>query len=138
MEGQVLSKKMTRMFVLTATALTTSICVLSSPAVAGPLDTAYANAMVPYVVLKRGSVECGKPAGEHISYKTRLLGILGRVPSIDLVAADREIERAFEREAPRTSYVECSDALLQRYQNALDADAERALQYLLEQVRAYP
>ncbi|WCJ65205.1 hypothetical protein [Agrobacterium tumefaciens] len=133
-----LSKKMTRMFVLTATALTTSICVLSNTAVAGPLDTAYSNAMVPYVVLKRGSVECGKPAGEHISYKTRLLGILGRVPSIDLIAADREIERAFEREAPRTSYVECSDALLQRYQNALDTDAERALQYLAEQVRAYP
>lgn len=131
-----LSKKMTRMFVLTATALTTSIYVLSSPAVAGPLDTAYSNAMVPYVVLKRGSVECGKPAGEHISYKTRLLGILGRVPSIDLIAADREIERAFEREAPRTSYVECSDTLLQRYQNTLDSDAERALQYLAEQVRA--
>ncbi|MCZ7930335.1 hypothetical protein [Agrobacterium pusense] len=131
-----LSKKMTRVFVLTATALTTSICVLSSPAVAGPLDTAYSNAMVPYVVLKRGSIECGKPAGEHISYKTRLLGILGRVPSIDLIAADREIERAFEREAPRTSYVECSDALLQRYQNTLDSDAERALQYLAEQVRA--
>ncbi|MCZ7488610.1 MULTISPECIES: hypothetical protein [Rhizobium/Agrobacterium group] len=129
-----LSKKMARMFVLTATALTTSICVLSSPAVAGPLDTAYSNAMVPYVVLKRGSVECGKPAGEHISYKTRLLGILGRVPSIDLIAADREIERAFEREAPRTSYTECSDALLLRYHNALNSDAERALQYLSEQV----
>ncbi|WP_323687243.1 MULTISPECIES: hypothetical protein [unclassified Rhizobium] len=133
-----LSKKMAKMLARTGVTLTTLIGLLSTPVVAGPLDTAYANAMVPYVVLKRGSVECGKPAGEHISYKTRLLGILGRVPSIDLIAVDREIERAFEREAPRTNYVECSDALLQRYQNALDTDAERALQYLAEQVRAYP
>lgn len=112
-----------------------AIALGSTHAFAGPVDTAFFNAMVPYVVLKRGTVECGKPAGEHIAYKARMLNILGRIPNVDLIAADREIERAFEREAPRTSSVECSDALLQRYDATRGGSAEMALQYLAEMVR---
>ncbi|KQO80083.1 hypothetical protein [Rhizobium sp. Leaf262] len=112
-----------------------SLMMSSAQAIAGPLDTAYANAMVPYVVLKRGTVECGKPAGEHLAYKARLLNILGRIPNIDLFAADREIERAFEREAPRSGYSECSEALLELYKNMSGKSAEMALQHLSETVR---
>lgn len=115
--------------------LVTASLIFVVPAVAGPIDTAFQNAIVPYVVLKRGTVECGKPAGEHIAYKTRMIAILGRIHGVDLIAADREIERAFEREAPRTSKPECSDALLQRYQNTFTTGAEIALQTLNEQVR---
>lgn len=129
-----LSKTMKMIFIQTTMVITTSMCAFSTQAVASPLDTAFFNATVPYVVLKRGSVECGKPVGEYIAYKTRMLAILGKNPSVDVIAADREIERAFEREAPRTSYVECSEALLQRYQNALTSGVERALTNLDEQV----
>lgn len=112
-----------------------SVMMSGVPAFAGPLDTAYANAMVPYVVLKRGTVECGKPAGEHLAYKARLLNILGRIPNIDLVAADREIESAFEREAPRPGYSECSETLLDLYKIMSGKSAEMALQHLSETVR---
>lgn len=121
---------------MTTVGLVALMCI-STPALAGSLDTAYGNAMIPYVVLKRGSVECGKPAGEHLAYKARLLEILGRIPNIDLISADREIERAFEREAPRSARPDCSEALLERYQYALDKSAEMALQYLAEEVRDY-
>ncbi|PZU19460.1 MAG: hypothetical protein DI589_21285 [Shinella sp.] len=63
------------------------------------------------------------------------LNILARIPNVDLIAADREIERAFEREAPMTGSVECSDALLERYRMAREGGAERALDYLAETVR---
>ena len=106
-----------------------------STAAADGLETAYVNAMAPYVVFKRGTLECDKPAGEYIAYKAHMLEILGRIPNIDLIAADREIERAFEREAPRTSYVECSDALLDRYASTMGRSADMALQYLAETVR---
>ncbi|MGI6856397.1 hypothetical protein [Mesorhizobium sp. 1B3] len=108
----------------------------SAPAFAGGLDTAYSNAMMPYVVLKRGTIECGKPAGEHIAYKARMLGILGRIPNVDRVGADREIERAFERETLGSSNPTCSDALLERYQYTLENSAEMALQYLAEEVQS--
>ena len=49
-------------------ALVATFALGSVAAFAGPIDTAYMNAMMPYVVLKRGTVECGKPAGEHIAY----------------------------------------------------------------------
>ena len=116
-------------------ALVAAFALGSAPALAGPIDTAYMNAMMPYVVLKRGTVECGKPAGEHIAYKTRMLNILAHIPNVDLIAADREIERAFEREAPMTGSGECSDALLERYTMAREGGAERALDYLAETVR---
>lgn len=109
--------------------------ISSEPALADALETAYVNAMVPYVVLKRGTVECGKPAGEHIAYKTRMIGILGRIPNLDLIAADREIERAFERDAPRSANPICSDALLERYQYTFKTSAEIALKHLAEIVR---
>lgn len=64
------------------------LMVVGSPAFAGPLETALFNATVPYVALKRGSVECGKPDGEYIAYKQRVLNLLGRIPHVDLIVAD--------------------------------------------------
>lgn len=128
-------RSITRTRVAQLATLITTTLIFGSAAVAGPVDTAFQNAIVPYVVLKRGTVECGKPAGEHIAYKTRMIAAIGQLPGVDLIAADREIERAFEREAPRTNNPECSDALLQRYQNTLTTGAEMALQTLNEQVR---
>lgn len=120
--------------VLLRPAVIASMLLGSAPAFADAPDTAFVNAMTPCVVLKRGAVECGKPAGEFIADKTRMVGILGRIPNIDLIAADREIERAFEREAPMSASPTCSDALLERYQLTLDTSAEAALDYLAETV----
>ncbi|ATN36416.1 hypothetical protein ACO34A_21750 [Rhizobium sp. ACO-34A] len=120
--------------VLLRAAVIAPMLLNSAPAFADALDTAFVNAMTPYVVLKRGALECDKPVGEYIAYKSRMIGILGRLPNVDLIAADREIERAFEREAPMSARPTCSDALLERYQLTLDTSAEAALDYLAETV----
>lgn len=102
------------------------VLLSSVPAFAGPVETNFSNAIVHYVALKRGSVECGKPDGEHIAYKHRLLMILARIPNADLIVADRQMERAFESEVTQYNPT-CSDALLNRYQRTLESWAESAL-----------
>ncbi|MGV1954467.1 hypothetical protein ACQZ5G_09825 [Agrobacterium sp. 22-214-1] len=97
-----------------------------TPAFAGPVETGFFNATIPYVVLKRGSVECGKPDGDHIAYKQRLLMMLARIPNADLIVADRQMERAFEFEVMKYNPT-CSDALLERYEYTMTEGAERSL-----------
>ncbi len=109
------------------------LMVVGSPAFAGPLETALFNATVPYVALKRGSIECGKPDGEHIAYKQRVLNLLGRIPHVDLIVADREMERAFEREVTKNNPT-CSDALLERYQYTMTKGAEASIEALTDAV----
>lgn len=109
------------------------VLLSSAPAFAGPLETDFSNAIVHYVALKRGSVECGKPDGEHIAYKHRLLTILARIPNADLIVADRQMERAFEREVTQYNPT-CTDGLLQRYQYTLTTGAEYSLKSFSETV----
>ncbi|WP_312806589.1 hypothetical protein [Agrobacterium cavarae] len=109
------------------------LMVVGSPAFAGPLETALFNATVPYVALKRGSVECGKPDGEHVAYKQRVLNLLGRIPNVDLIVADREMERAFEREVTKHNPT-CSDALLERYKYTMTRGAEASIEALTDAV----
>jgi hypothetical protein len=109
------------------------ICFVANSAVAGPVETAFFNATVQYVALKRGSVECGKPDGEHIAYKQRVLGMLGRLPNANLIVADREMERAFEREVTKYNPT-CSEALLARYQSTLASGVEQSMGSLTEAV----
>lgn len=83
--------------------------------------------------LTRGSAECGKPDGEHIAYNQRVLDLLGRIPNVDLIVADREMERAYEREVTKHNPT-CSDALLERYKYTMTRGAEASLEALTDAV----
>jgi len=111
-----------------------SALLSSTPASADGLDTAYFLAMQPYAVLKRASVACGKPIEEHVAYKQRMLAILGGVPDIDIRAASRDIEKAYQTDADLGG-LDCTDGLRDRYRQIIDRGVDRDLEYLAEEVR---
>lgn len=105
-----------------------------APAYADGLNTAYFLAMQPYAVLKRASVACGRPIEEHVSYKQRMLEILSGVPDIDIRAASRDIEKAYQTDADLGG-LDCTDGLQDRYKQIIDRGVDRDLEYLAEEVR---
>lgn len=108
--------------------------LIGTSAYADGLDTAYSLAMQPYAVLKRTSIACGKPIEEHVAYKQRMLAILGGVPGIDILAASRAIEKAYQTDADLGG-LECTDDLQDRYRQIIDRGIDRDLEYLAEEVR---
>lgn len=110
-----------------------SVLLSSTPASADGLDTAYFLAMQPYAVLKRASVACGKPIEEHVAYKQRLLEILSGVPDIDIRAASRDIEQAYQTDA-HLGGLDCTDGLQDRYKQVIERGVDRDLEYLAEEV----
>lgn len=108
--------------------------LIGTSAYADGLDTAYSLAMQPYAVLKRTSIACGKPIEEHVAYKQRMLAILGGVPGIDILAASRAIEKAYQTDADLGG-LECTDGLQDRYKQIIDRGVDRDLEYLAEEVR---
>lgn len=121
--GELMLSKTVRKMFSRKTAGAAMICFMANSAVTGAVETAFFNATVQYVALKRGCVEYGKPDGEHSAYKQRVLGMLGRLPNANLIVADREMERAFEREVTKYN-PKCSDALLARYQSTHASELE--------------
>lgn len=111
----------------------TSALLSSTPASADGLDTAYFLAMQPYAVLKRASVACGKPIEEHVAYKQRMLDILRGVPDIDIRAASRDIEQAYQTDA-HLGGLDCTDGLQDRYKQVIERGVDRDLEYLAEEV----
>jgi len=105
-----------------------------APALANGLDTAYFLAMQPYAVLKRTSVACGEPIEEHVAYKQRMLEILSDVPDIDIRAASRDIEKAYQTDADLGG-LDCTEGLRTRYKQIIDRGVDRDLEYLAEEVR---
>jgi len=114
-------------------AVIASALLSSTPASADGLDTAYFLAMQPYAVLKRASVACGKPIEEHVAYKQRLLEILSGVPDIDIRAASRDIEQAYQTDA-HLGGLDCTDGLQDRYKQVIERGVDRDLEYLAEEV----
>lgn len=110
-----------------------SALLSSTPASADGLDTAYFLAMQPYAVLKRASVACGKPIGEHVAYKQRMLDILRGIPDIDIRAASRDIEQAYQTDA-HLGGLDCTDGLQDRYKQVLERGVDRDLEYLSEEI----
>ena len=108
--------------------------LIGTSAYADGLDTAYFLAMQPYAVLKRTSIACGKPIEEHVAYKQRMLAILGGVPGIDILAASRAIEKAYQTDADLGG-LECTDDLQDRYKQIINRGVDRDLEYLAEEVR---
>lgn len=108
--------------------------LIGTSAYADGLDTAYSLAMQPYAVLKRTSIACGKPIEEHVAYKQRMLAILGGVPGIDILAASRAIEKAYQTDADLGG-LECTDDLQDRYKQIINRGVDRDLEYLAEEVR---
>lgn len=114
-------------------AVVVSVLLSSAPASADDLDTAYFLAMQPYAVLKRASVACGKPIEEHVAYKQRMLDILSGVPDIDIRAASRDIEQAYQTDA-HLGGLDCTDGLQDRYKQVIERGVDRDLEYLAEEV----
>lgn len=114
-------------------AVIASALLSNTPASADGLDTAYFLAMQPYAVLKRASVACGKPIEEHVAYKQRLLEILSGVPDIDIRAASRDIEQAYQTDA-HLGGLDCTDGLQDRYKQVIERGVDRDLEYLAEEV----
>ena len=114
-------------------AVIASALLSNTPASADGLDTAYFLAMQPYAVLKRASVACGKPIEEHVAYKQRLLEILSGVPDIDIRAASRDIEQAYQTDA-HLGGLDCTDGLQDRYKQVIERGIDRDLEYLAEEV----
>lgn len=115
-------------------AVIASALLSSTPASADGLDTAYFLAMQPYAVLKRASVACGRPIEEHVAYKKRMLDILSGVPDIDIRAASRDIEQAYQTDA-HLGGLDCTDGLQDRYKQVIERGVDRDLEYLAEEVR---
>ncbi len=98
------------------------------------LDTAYYLARMPYVVLKRAHVACGRPADEHVDYMIRMLRILGEDPAINLQEARRGLELAYKLEADIGASA-CTDALQARYKSIIDRGIDADLEHLRKVVR---
>ena len=112
----------------TLTAIVPALFLNITPAAADALDTSFTLALYPYTVLKRAAVTCDKPISEYIDYKTRVMEILGRIPNVNLRAADRDLEEHYEIEARYD--LECTDVLLDLYQQTKNSNAERSLKSL--------
>lgn len=114
------------------TAVVPALFLSITPASADALDTSFKLALYPYAVLKRAAVSCDKPISEYIDYKTRVMEILGKIPNANLRAADRDLEEHNESEARYD--LECTDVLLDLYQQTKSSNAERSLKSLNDAV----
>lgn len=92
--------------------LTVLLFVIPMPAYADAqmeLDTSFFISTHHYAQIRIGSDACGLPAGEWISYKARVLEALAQDPKIDVLKAQRDMDRYYEQEKDRMGN-ECSNA----------------------------
>lgn len=114
------------------TAIVPAFFLSVTPVSADALDTSFTLTLYPYAALKRAAIACDKPISEYIDYKTSVMEILGKIPNVDLRAADRDLEEHYENEA-RYGLV-CTDALLELYQQTKNSTAELSLKSLNDAV----
>lgn len=74
------------------TAIVPAFFLSVTPVSADALDTSFTLTLYPYAALKRTAIACDKPISEYIDYKTRVMEILGKIPNVDLRAADRDLK----------------------------------------------
>jgi len=67
------------------------------------LGYAYQSINSSYAKIRVASDNCGYPAGEWMSFKTRVLSAMSLDPRIDVIAVDREMDRFYEGEKSRMS-----------------------------------
>lgn len=113
---------------LLLTTVVPAFLLLVTPASADALDTSFSLAIYPYATLKRAAFACNKPISEHIDYKAQIMGILGKIPNINLMSAERHLEDNYEIEAQYG--LVCTDALLELYESTKDGVIDMRLKSL--------
>jgi hypothetical protein len=83
------------------------------------LDSAFRSITYAYAHIRVPAYNCGFSAGEWISFKARVLETLSQGPEIDVMRADRDMDRFYEEEKSRMS-PQCNEPQREMYQRAVD------------------